>query len=343
MANAAKAFALLLEGLTSRQKEVLTGRFGLEKFHEPQTLAALGNKYGVTRERVRQIEAAALSEVRTRIAKDPATQDVILRCQKFLKQSGGIAAQDALLAHARGFLDGVTENHVGLLIESAKAFYRHPEDKSFYPFYYLDKESLKTASAFINQWVSGLRGRKDETLHGKYHEQLAAFIKKSGLSPEHAATYLGVSKRIAKNSYGDMGLAEWAEIQPKTVRDRIYLALKKRGEPLHFRTIAQLINQPGVKVRPASAPTVHNELIKDGRFVLVGRGMYALAEHGYEPGTAKEVIQRVLKRQGPLRPRDVMLAVQKERLFKPNTILVNLQNKNHFRRQEDGTYKVRES
>jgi predicted Zn-ribbon and HTH transcriptional regulator len=140
-----------------------------------------------------------------------------------------------------------------------------------------------------------------------------------------------------------MGLAEWAEIQPKTVRDRIYLALKKRGEPLHFRTIAQLINQPGVKVRPASAPTVHNELIKDGRFVLVGRGIYALAEHGYEPGTAKEVIQRVLKRQGPLRPRDVMLAVQKERLFKPNTILVNLQNKNHFRRQEDGTYKVRES
>lgn len=150
-------------------------------------------------------------------------------------------------------------------------------------------------------------------------------------------------KKIGKNPYGDVGLSEWTEIQPKTVRDRIYLALKKKGEPLHFRTIAQLINQYSTKAKPASAPTVHNELIKDTRFVLVGRGMYALSEDGYEPGTAREVIHRILKKNGPLRPKEVMLAVQKERFFKPNTVLVNLQNKSFFKRMPDGTYRIRES
>jgi hypothetical protein len=119
--------------------------------------------------------------------------------------------------------------------------------------------------------------------------------------------------------------------------------LKKKATPLHFRMIAQSINQAKFDDRTASAPTVHNELIKDNRFVLVGRGMYALAEQGYEPGTAREVIHRLLKKQGALRPRDVILAIQKERFFKPNTILVNLQNKNFFERMGDGTYRVREA
>ena len=111
---------------------------------------------------------------------------------------------------------------------------------------------------------------------------------------------------------------------------------------MHFRNIAKAINEMFKTRSQASAPTVHNELIKDDRFVLVGRGIYALREHGYEPGTAKEVIVRILKRQGALRPKDVILAVQKERFFKPNTVLVNLQNRNHFTRKKDGTYVVRE-
>ena len=323
MTSVSKIMNPLWEGLTSRQKEVITGRFGLEKFNEPQTLAALGAKYGVTRERVRQIEASALTELRTKINVDPTTQEVVNRCRKFLKESGGVAREEALLANINTTVDGVTENHLNLLLEASRAFYRHPENKSFWSFYYLDKESLKMATSFISQWTSYLRNKKAETLEGKYREQLASFLKKSGIATSQAETYLGISKKIATNPYSDTGLTEWPEIQPRTVRDRIYLALKKSGEPLHFRTIATLINKVGFSARPASAPTVHNELIKDNRFVLVGRGTYGLAEHGYEPGTAREVIHRILKTQGALRPKEVMLAVQKERFFKPNTILVS--------------------
>ena len=94
---------------------------------------------------------------------------------------------------------------------------------------------------------------------------------------------------------------DWPEISPKTVRDKIYLVLKKNDEPLHFETIARRINE--VKFddgQKALGPTVHNELIKDDRFVLVGRGMYGLQERGYEPGIAREVIAKVLKEKGPL-------------------------------------------
>ncbi len=91
------------------------------------------------------------------------------------------------------------------------------------------------------------------------------------------------------------------------------------------------------------APTVHNELIKDNRFVLVGRGMYALREHGFEPGIARDVIKKILATKGPLRVDAVVAEVNKQRFFKANTVVINLQNKDYFERLADGKYKVRES
>ncbi|HTY39896.1 MAG TPA: sigma factor-like helix-turn-helix DNA-binding protein [Candidatus Paceibacterota bacterium] len=345
MFSATKILNTLLGALSDRQREVLAGRFGLEKFSEPQTLAALGAKYDVTRERVRQIETAGLATIREKISADPVCQDIIARSKKFLKDSGGVATREAFLANAQTFVSGLAPNHVSLLLEASRAFAEHPEDKNYRPFYYLDKDSLKLAANFINQWSAALKSKKKDVLEGQgqYDEHYAAFLTKANVSEAHAANYLAISKRVGNNPYGDKGLTEWAEIHPRTVRDRIYLVLKKQGKPLHFRTIAKSINEANFTARTASAPTVHNELIKDNRFVLVGRGTYGLAEHGYEPGTAREVIQRILKKNGALKPKDVMLAVQKERFFKPNTILVNLQNKNFFKRLSDGTYKVRES
>src|SRR6185369_3160842 len=152
--------------------------------------------------------------------------------------------------------------------------------------------------------------------------------------PAYAEQYAALSKKIHRNSFGDIGLADWPEVRPKTIRDRIYVVLKKQKKPVHFEEIANLINQARLDSRVAIPSTVHNELIKDDRFVLVGRGLYGLSEHGYEAGTAQEVIARILKKKGPLKSHEIVQAVQKERLFKHNTILVNLQNKNLFERGE---------
>jgi len=343
MTSASIIINSVTQGLTPREKEVLFGRYGLEKGGKPQTLAALGERYHVTRERIRQIEVGALKVAKKNIAAHAELMRALEQVKKFLKDAGGVAEQGALVAYAKSVVPGTTENHLAVVIDASKAFSFFPDDKLFRPFYYLDKKSLAHAQAFIKEWVQTLKAKRAHALSGKYHEHLQEFIARKGLPTAHAESILGISKELHVNPYGDKGLAAWPEIRPKTIRDRVYLVLKKQGKPLHFRALARTINEVGFNARKASAPTVHNELIKDARFVLVGRGLYALAEHGYQPGTAKEVIQRILKKDGPMSPRQIIMAVQKERFFKENTVLVNLQNKILFTRLGDGSYQVREA
>ena len=175
--------------------------------------------------------------------------------------------------------------------------------------------TLRPRSAFVNGWVGFLKSHKEKVFADSYQVQLASFLKNKSVQQEIADNYLGISKQIDKNPYGDVGLDEWPEINPATVRDKIYLVLKKKAEPLHFEDIATHINKVGFDDQKALAPTVHNELIKDNRFVLVGRGMYGLKEHGYEPGTAREVIAKVLKAKGPLKPNDVVTHVNASALL----------------------------
>ena len=341
-----KAINSALAGLRPRQKEVLLARFGLEKGDgEGETLAAIGDRLKVTRERVRQIEASGVKLAVSNMEGDAETASLLEKLKKYLAARGGVATREDALSYAATFAKGVRPNHLDFLAEASGTFKLHREDEDFKPFYYASPKELKAAKSFIKEWAETLRARKEKVLSGtagSYEAHLASFVKAQNFAPAVADNYLSIAKHIQKNSYGDVGLREWPEICPATVRDKIYLVLKKHGEPLHFEDIARHINKAAFDEQEALAPTVHNELIKDGRFVLVGRGTYGLREHGYEPGTAREVIARILK-SGPLRPADVVVAVNKQRLFKENTILINLQNRSFFERMADGRYRVREA
>jgi hypothetical protein len=341
--NSNNILSVIAQDLTSREKEVLFGRFGIDKSGKPQTLAGLGNRYGVTRERIRQIEVGALKIAKKNIAGHGELLKALEQMKKFLKEKGGVSVKQDLLAYAKSVIPGVTEQQLSVVIEASRAFYFFPEDKQYRDFYYLDKKTLSSAQGFIREWVQAMKAKKSFVLSGKYIEHLAEFIKRKGLATLHAESILNISRELHVNPYGDKGLAVWPEIRPKTIRDRVYLVLRKHGKPLHFRDIARTINEVRFDAKKASAPTVHNELIKDERFVLVGRGMYGLSEHGYTPGTAKEVIHRILAKTGPLTPRQIIMAVQKERFFKANTVLVNLQNRQLFNHLEDGTYRAKEA
>lgn len=333
----------ITQPLADRQRDIIFGRFGLGSFKKPQTLAALGNKFGVTRERIRQIETSALKALRTKVAVHAGCKAVLDSGKKFLRSNGGIAKADALLGNLQSVAREMDASQLGLLIAASGAFLEHPEDEEYWPFYYSDKKVLDQAVKTIREISTFLKQNRSDVLSGRYEEVLKRYIKTKGVNRTFVESVAGMTKTLHRSPYGEVGLAEWAEIKPATVRDRIYLVLKKSNMPLHFETIASTINELKFPGRRAIPATVHNELIKDERFVLVGRGMYALSEAGYEPGTAREVIRRILKNGGPLRPKDVVLAVQKERFLKANTILVNLQNKTHFERMQDGTYKVREA
>ena len=131
-------------------------------------------------------------------------------------------------------------------------------------------------------------------------------------------------------------MTDWPEIRPKGVKDRAYLIFKREQKPLHFIDIANLIDNN------AHAQTVHNELIKDERFVLVGRGTYALREWGYEPGTVREIISKILEEEKtPVSKEQLLKKVQKQRLVKDNTILLNLSNGEYFLKDENGNYSLK--
>jgi RNA polymerase primary sigma factor/RNA polymerase sigma factor len=54
----------ILSRLDEREQKIIISRFGLDHRHEPQTLKQVGAEMGVTKERIRQIEARALNKLR---------------------------------------------------------------------------------------------------------------------------------------------------------------------------------------------------------------------------------------------------------------------------------------
>ncbi len=120
------------------------------------------------------------------------------------------------------------------------------------------------------------------------------------------------------------------------MRDYAFLVIRKHGSPIHFREVASQITK--IFKKKAHVATTHNELIKDSRFVLVGRGLYALAEWGYMSGVVRDVIKKIVAKHGPLTKEEIIEKVLKERYVKENTILVNLQNQKHFKKDKEGRY-----
>ncbi len=200
----------------------------------------------------------------------------------------------------------------------------------------------------LDTWQEMKEGAKNiltdmkETLSGE--ELYKEFTKKHGkkFSYDHFINFMAVSKDIKQNVFGRWGLATWSDIKPRGTREKAYLVLKTGGKPLHFRDIAKLIDEHGLhqKKRQSHPQTVHNELIKDKRFVLVGRGIYALSEWGYKKGTVKEVISEILKEaKEPLTREEILERVLSIRQVKKSTIIINLNT--FFDRVAKNTYTLK--
>jgi len=333
----------LLKDLPERQKEVILRRFGLTSPQGPgggkrETLEAIGRDLAITRERVRQIEKGGFLKIKPKIAK---YQRVFQYFRQELKKCGGLRKEEILLRELGGkkqkpqiyFLLTISDNfeRFGEVKEGKPSFPSLTfarENEDFYSFWALNLDSLNAAKDVID----ALSGKLKEIGKPLSLKEMSSFF-----SPANPALayYLEVSKKILQNSNGLYGLKDWPEINPRGVKDKAYLVFKKLGKPLHFEEVAKL-------VEGALSQTVHNELIKDPRFVLVGRGIYALKEWGYTPGQVKDVIFKILKEDGPLTQSEILERVLKQRLVKESTILLNLNNKKHFLRDTQGRYQIKE-
>lgn len=319
------SFEQLIGGLSARSQDIVRERFGVSDGH-PKTLEEIGKKYRITRERVRQIIRSVIKDIRTRKDTDAfrlATQ----RIEAVLKDRSGIVKGAELLS-VLGEDDTKEQAAILFFLECLPDIGLVKEDDQFEQSYALENFSS-------DAWKKTIREVK------RLFETANRPLGKKALLSEFRATYpsqtsdenelfhhLAVSKEIRSNVFGKWGLASWSDIVPKGTREKAHLILKALKKPLHFREITDLIDTYGLGKIPAKKThpqTVHNELIKDKRFVLVGRGTYALAEWGYARGTVRDVVAGILRAHGdPMKKDAIVEGVLALRKVKKSTVIINL-------------------
>jgi hypothetical protein len=327
----------LLKHLQDRAQQVVINRFGLEENGEQMTLEAIGQRYGITRERVRQIENFALNAIKKSDSFSEA-EEIFTELKNVINNLGGIVAEDDLLPLMSN--DKVTQNHVGLYLTLGDDFKEQKEDHTYKKRWIVDPHAADRVHQALVDIHNGL-AEHDLVSHNEIVDRIMCHdgiceITTHKVDKEMAERWLSISKTLAANKLGEWGRATSPNVKTRGVKDYAYLVMRRHGSPMHFREVATAINKMfGKKTHIA---TTHNELIKDARFVLVGRGVYALKEWGYKTGVVRDVISDILKADGPMSKEDVIEKVMKERYLKKNTILVNLQNPKYFKKTKDGLY-----
>ena len=325
----------LLEVLPDRARDILEKRYGLGKDGETYTLEAIGQSYGITRERVRQIENYGIQSIQ-KSDEYKKQYDLFIEMQKLIDQlGGGVIAEHVLLDELSD--DPLVRNHIYFLLVVGDPFYKNKENPHFSHRWYTEKKIAETVEEALKKVYKGLNPDdliSESEILSRFREELIDIADRH--DEEALKRWLSISKQIDRNPLGDWGHADSPNIRVKGIRDYAYLAVKRHGSPMHFREVAEAISD--LFDHDAHVATTHNELIKDDRFVLVGRGLYALSEWGYTAGVVKDVLRQILESEGPLSKDEIIDKVRKERYAKDNTIMVNLQDTNLFKKLANGTY-----
>ncbi len=344
----------IIEVLPVRTQAIVKKRFGLED-NKPKTLEAVGQDYKVTRERVRQIIESALKTIK----KQPILETIggfVNMSKSLLKESGGLEEESEFLRKIERKLISEKDakmagnlSAIRFLLTLDPGFVFEEEDNSNYGFWHLAELSKEKIDKNMKVFEKYFKDKKEAVVLDEVYSWAKKNISNK-INKEELQAYFRVSKGIGMNPFGEYGLFDWAEIDPSGTRDRAYMVMKHAGQPMHFSEITDLLNEINKSPiyprltsnswqKQVCIQTVHNELIRDSRFVLIGRGIYALKEKGYKPGKIIDVIKDVLQEAGkPMKLEDIIKEVQKRRIAKDNTIILNLNNKQYFKKLPNKYY-----
>jgi len=316
-----------------REQEIIARRFGL--FERKETLEQIGELLGITRERVRQLEKAVVSRLKAQASEDtlPHLVEIQDRFIKELQATGNIARVSELTARVADKNDRITQSRVSFLAQLCPRLVVVEENDHFHHSVAIKEvHDEKTIKSLVGKIIDSIK-TIGEPAHIKQIAETAGHEDHT-----HAHALASTSKHLATLN-DRWGLTKWPMVNPKNIRDKIYVILHETGKHMHFNEIAEAIKESEFKRKDVTTQAIHNELIKDKRFVLIGRGIYALKEWGYARGTVADVIKEVLKKAGePMHRDDIVREVLKSRKVKETTILLNLQGKPQFKRVAKATY-----
>jgi hypothetical protein len=320
-----------------REREIITRRYGL--FDRKETLEQIGELLGITRERVRQLEKAVMTRLRTAAEEGslPHLADVQSKILSQLATLGGVACVGVLAEKLVAENSRDEQSRLAFLARLCPELIVMDEDNDFHlcianSSLHDEKQIKKLVAKLIEVVKKGGEATTIETIAGQ-----------AGMQDAHHAKALAHTSKHLATLNDQWGLIKWPVVNPKNIRDKIYVILSQSARHMHFNEIADSIKQSEFKRKDVTTQAIHNELIKDSRFVLIGRGIYALKEWGYERGTVSDIITQVLRDEGgPLHRDEIVKRVLKTRYVKETTILLNLQGKPQFKRVAKATYALAE-
>ena len=265
--------------LTDREHDILVNRYGLHG-SEKATLEEIGKKYAVTRERVRQIENSALNKIRTEFG-ESVLKDTEQLVRSVLEDHGEIMSEDRLIAtllvaeHDSPKNNALLRFLLNQLLSERLSLER--ESDHVYKSWSLPGASWDRFHKIIDALIDVLREHSEpvtlDVLFHKSRNALERHVNDPEMLEPVVINYLDVTKKIEENKFNEWGLADWSSIRPRRMNDKIYMILKREKAPLHFSDIAKKINEANFDARVAYPATIHNELILDDKYVLVGRGL----------------------------------------------------------------------
>jgi len=320
-----------------REREIVARRFGL--FDRKETLEQIGELLGITRERVRQLEKSVIARLKSTGEQGqlPHVQDVEAALVRELKQMGDAARVSDLSSRLTAENSRTDQSRIAFLAELCPSLVVIEDNDHYWHAVGIrsthDEKAMKSK---VTKIVETIKKLGEPALIGDV-------AKEANIEPvEQARALASISKDLATLN-NRWGLVKWPMVNPKNIRDKIYVILKEHGKHMHFNEIADTIKQSDFKRKDVTTQAIHNELIKDKRFVLIGRGIYALKEWGYKKGTVADIISEVLREAGePLHRDEIVKRVLKSRFVKETTILLNLQGKSQFKRVAKATYELAE-
>ncbi|MBU1019301.1 MAG: sigma factor-like helix-turn-helix DNA-binding protein [Patescibacteria group bacterium] len=338
--NLAEVLEELFMVLTDKEKSVVVKRFSLDS-QPKKTLESIGQEFSVTRERVRQIEKIALSKLR-RTTPNTKLNLVNEIAGGLIRKNGGVLLEEDVIGGVLNKIAKPTEIDRYIIVLSLSV----NEDLSlgdsankYHKFWHLKSVSFSDIARVLKIAHKKLKDKEDTIAEMKLVRDVQADLKADGYnySEDFMGACFEIDKGMRKIDTG-YGLMTWRHVNPKSIRDKGYIVLKKASRPLHFIELANKIIEAKFDKKVVTTQAVHNELIRCDKFVLVGRGLYALQEWGYSEGTVADIIESVLDKNGPLTKKQIIDNVLKQRQVKKGTISLNLQKNKHFARVGRATY-----
>lgn len=339
------AIQQLFQVLNPKEKKVILGRYGFDIKSSKRTLESIGEDLGITRERVRQIQKAALKKLQ-RIIHSNKLQATLEFIEHYIKENDYFVTEEELIQNLSQKIQPNLKNIDSLIVLLADI---NPEitkikktKKISKAWSIKSKISQKDINKVLRAGTKILKAEKKAITPIQFLTDVQNELKtqKQGVYSRSTLAKIFTATTIIKKVQEGYGLTSWRSIRPKSIKDKSIIVFKRQNKPLHFSQVCKLIHESGFDDKKVTLQAVHNELIRYNDFVLIGRGIYALKEWGFKTGTVKDIIHDVLSENGPLSKAKIIEEVLKERKVKVGTISLNLQKHPEFKRVGRAVYSL---